>query len=191
MDKAIRTLALPKLRPGENELLVRGDYRGDLELEDLFVTGDFGVNMAREIVREPDRLHFGDWCAQGYYHYPGDMIYHFTAPAYHPSEGKIVLTLGAHSAALVQVTVNGQTAGHLFGAGYNNLDITAFLKDGENSVDLRLVGTPRNLFGPLHQKYTGCTRISWADFRTEGIFYTPDYVLHPYGLMDQVRLLKQ
>lgn len=191
VDKAIRTLALPKLRPGENELLVRGDYRGDLELEDLFVTGDFGVNMAREIVREPDRLHFGDWCAQGYYHYPGDMIYHFTAPAYHPSEGKIVLTLGAHSAALVQVTVNGQTAGHLFGAGYNSLDITAFLKDGENSVDLRLVGTPRNLFGPLHQKYTGCTRISWADFRTKGIFYTPDYVLHPYGLMDQVRLLKQ
>ena len=53
------------------------------------------------------------------------------------------------------------------------------------------MGTPRNLFGPLHQKYTGCTRISWADFRTEGIFYTPDYVLHPYGLMDQVRLLKQ
>ncbi|NBI09527.1 hypothetical protein D1641_05755 [Colidextribacter sp. OB.20] len=191
VDRAIRTLTLPELVPGENELLIRGAYRGHLELEDLFIIGDFGVNLAREIVREPDRLHFGDWCAQGYCHYPGDMVYHFTAPPCCPSEGRIILTLEAHSAALVQVTVNGQAAGHLFGAGYNTLDITALLEDRENSIDLRLVGTPRNLFGPLHQKYTGCTRISWADFRTEGALYTPDCVLHPYGLLGQVKLIKR
>lgn len=190
VDNAIRTLVLPGLLPGENEILIRGNYRGHMELEDLFIIGSFGVSMDRAITREPAALHFGDWCAQGYYHYPGDMIYHFTAPACRPEDGKILLTLGGHAAALVQVTVNGQTAGHLFGKGCSTLDITGLLTGRENSIDLRLVGTPRNLFGPFHQKYTECTRISWADFRTEGILYTPDYVLEPYGLMGQVKLLK-
>ncbi|MGN0964413.1 MAG: glycosyl hydrolase [Dysosmobacter sp.] len=191
VDKSMRTLTLPKLAAGENVIEIRGGYRGDRELEDVFVTGDFGVSPDREIVREPEKLHFGDWCMQGYIHYPGDMVYHFTAPAYHAEDGRIVLTLGEHSAALVEITVNGQTAGHLFGKGYNTLDITNLLTDGENAVDIRLAGTPRNLFGPFHQKYTDCTRISWADFRTEGILYTPDYVLKPYGLFHQVKLIKE
>ena len=190
VDKAIRTLALPSLVPGENLIQIRGGYRGHLELEDLFLLGNFGVNMDREIIREPRVLHFGDWCLQGYPYYPGDMIYHFTAPAYHSGDGKILLTLGEYSAALSQITVNGQDAGCLFGRGYNKLDITHLLKEEENSIDIRLVGTPRNLFGPFHQTYTGCTRISWADFRTEGILYTPDYVLKPYGLLEQIKLIR-
>ena len=161
-----------------------------MELEDLFVIGDFAVNGNREIVREGDALRLGDWCLQGYPHYCGEMVYHFSAPGHRREDGRVILALGAHSAALVQVVVNGRTAGHLFGNGYNTLDLTSFLEDRENAIDLRLVGSPRNLFGPLHQKYTGCTRISWADFRTEGALYTPDYVLHPYGLLEQVKLLK-
>ena len=69
------------------------------------------------------------------------------------------------------------------------LDLAQQIRETENAIDIRLVGTNRNLFGPFHQTYTDCTRISWADFRTEGILYTPDYVLHPYGLMSQVKLL--
>lgn len=189
VDRAIRTIPLPQLVRGENVIRIRGLYRGDMELEDLFVIGDFAVSPARELVEEPDRLHFGDWCTQGYFHYAGDMIYHFTAPAYRPEDGRVVLALGDYSAALAEITVNGQTAGHLFGKGYSTLDITALLRETENAIDIRLVGTNRNLFGPFHQTYTDCTRISWADFRTEGILYTPDYVLHPYGLMSQVKLL--
>lgn len=191
VDKAIRTLALPALAPGENVVQIQGDYRGDRELEDLFLLGEFAVDGNRQLVREGDTLRMGDWCLQGYPHYCGEIIYHFSAPAWHKQDGPIRLELGACSAALVQVIVNGRTAGHLFGKGYNTLDITPFLSDRENAIDLRLVGTPRNLLGPLHQKYTGCTRISWADFRTEGALYTPDYVLHPYGLLEQVKLLKK
>ena len=65
--------------------------------------------------------------------------------------------------------------------------IAAFL-DKENSVELCVVGSPRNMFGPFHQTYTGCSRISWEDFRTTGRFYTPDYVLEPYGLMGQITI---
>lgn len=190
VDKALQTLTLPQLKPGENVIQIRGTYRGHMELEDLFVIGDFAVNGNREIVREGDALRLGDWCLQGYPHYCGEMVYHFSAPGHRREDGRVILALGAHSAALVQVVVNGRTAGHLFGNGYNTLDLTPFLEDRENAIDLRLVGSPRNLFGPLHQKYTGCTRISWADFRTEGALYTPDYVLHPYGLLEQVKLLK-
>ena len=66
------------------------------------------------------------------------------------------------------------------------LDITEYLENKTNTLELCVVGSPRNLFGPFHQTYTGCSRISWADFRTEGRFYTPEYVLEPYGLFGQI-----
>ena len=44
------------------------------------------------------------------------------------------------------------------------------------------------MFGPFHQAYTGCTRISWKDFRTEGMYHCSGYVLEPYGLMEQITL---
>ncbi len=68
------------------------------------------------------------------------------------------------------------------------VDITDYLLDRENTIELCVVGSPRNMFGPFHQTYTGCSRISWEDFRTTGRFYTSDYVLKPYGLMGQITI---
>ena len=47
-----------------------------MELEDIFLLGDFGVSLERAIIAEPAELHFGDWTSQGYPHYAGGMIYH-------------------------------------------------------------------------------------------------------------------
>ena len=52
-------------------------------------------------------------------------------------------------------------------------------------LEIEVSGSPRNMFGPFHQSYTGCSRISWADFRTEGMFHTDGKVLEPYGMMGQ------
>lgn len=191
VDRALRTFSLPRLHLGENTVTVRGLYRGDMELEDMFVIGDFGVDPDRAITKERPVLHFGDWCMQGLYHYPGDVTYHFTAPAYRPEDGRVALRLGEYAAALAEIVVNGRSAGCLFGRGYTALDVTAFLQSRENRIDIRLAGTPRNLFGPFHQTYTDCARSSWADYRTEGVLYTPDYVLKPYGLFGQVKLVRE
>ena len=96
------------------------------------------------------------------------------------------LKLGDYRGTLGKVTVNGKNAGILIGNPRKNVDITDFLTTGSNAIDIQIIGSPRNMFGPFHQKYTGCSRISWEDFRTAGEFHTDSYVLKPYGLQGQI-----
>ena len=94
--------------------------------------------------------------------------------------------MGEYRATVTEVRINGKHAGILMGNTKRELDITEWMEKQGNHLEICVTGSPRNLFGPFHQTYTGCSRISWADFRTEGSFYTSEYVLEPYGIMGQI-----
>jgi hypothetical protein len=190
MDRAFDKVKLFGVKKGENELVLKFPFYESLELEDCYIIGDFAVDMGRNIKAEPEKLHFGDWCLQGYLHYCGSIIYHFNLDYQKTEADRAVLELGEYSAVTVEVRVNGVTAGHIPWKAANKLDITRFLSEGSNTIDIEAMGSPRNLFGPFHQVYTGSSRIDWTDFRTEGKFYTGEYVLMPYGLMGQVNIFK-
>lgn len=66
MDRDMRRIPLSHLKKGENHLLVSGNYRNNMELEDIYIIGDFAVSPERKITRERGTLHLGDWCLQGY-----------------------------------------------------------------------------------------------------------------------------
>lgn len=189
-DRAMRCYTLPPLRKGSNELILSGEYTNERELEDVFLIGDFAVDNDRTLCRETGKIFFGDWCRQGYCHYSGSLVYSFTLPP-RPAGKRAVLHMGAYSAACALLRVNGQEAGLLFGKSHDRLDITDYLTEASNTLEIEVVGTPRNLYGPFHQAYTGCSRISWEDFRTEGSTHCDDYLLHPYGLMEQITIILQ
>ena len=188
MDRDMKKIRLNGLKTGKNILEITGKYSRKVELEDSYIIGDFGVNPQRAITAEPERIHFGDWCFQGYYHYAGSMVYHFDLPGKMKDSKRIILHLGQYRGTLAGILVNGKKAGYLMGKCYRDLDITDHLGEKENHLDIEVVGSPRNMFGPFHQAYTGCTRISWKDFRTEGMYHCSGYVLEPYGLMEQITL---
>lgn len=191
MDRSFDKIKIPGVKAGVNELILSCGYLNRMEVEDCYIIGDFGVDAKRNIVKEPDILHFGDWCLQGYFHYCGSMIYHFNFN-YSTNEGKkAVLELGDYSAVTVEVRVNGNTAGHIPWRAANSLDITAFLKEGANKIDIEVMGSPRNLFGPFHQAGSNTLWTDWSSFRKEGAEYTPDYVVKPYGLIGQVNILEE
>ena len=96
--------------------------------------------------------------------------------------------MGEYKATLAEVFVNGGSAGVLFGKGRNTLDITPFLKEEANKLELKLVGSPRNMYGPFHRPDNSCSRISWEDFRPEGTARCDDYLLTPYGILGQIIL---
>ena len=50
----------------------------------------------------------------------------------------------------VAVIVNGTLAGHVPWEAANGVDITRYLTPGDNSVDIEVVSSPRNMLGPLH-----------------------------------------
>ena len=184
VDKAIQKVKLKNLRPGINTLELKCHYTNEMELEDIYLIGNFGVNLQREIVSEPKRLHMGDITQQGYFHYAGSMIYRFR---FQSDCRKAELVLGDYRAALIVVRVNRKTAGTIM-AG-NRLEIQ--LRIGENNLEIEAVGSNRNLMGPFHHTYDGCSRIGWKDFRMEeGEDYTPEYIVKPYGLMSQIKIIR-
>ncbi|MCX7796589.1 MAG: hypothetical protein N2380_08740, partial [bacterium] len=70
----------------------------------------------------------------------------------------------------------------------DGLDITPFVINGKNLIEIEVVGSPRNMLGPLHQKSGKKARTDSRSFRAEEEEFTPDYVLMPFGLFDQVEL---
>lgn len=188
MDRDMKRFLLPEMKPGVQRLEITGPYQQKTELEDIYITGDFAVDTRRRIGRESGQLHFGDWCFQGYYHYPGSMVYEFPLPGKEAGGHRYFLKLGEFRAALAAVRLNGRDVGYAMGRTIRELELTEAMEEKENFLEIEVVGSPRNMFGPFHQTYTGCSRISWADFRTEGRFYTPDYVLEPYGLLGQIAI---
>ncbi|MGC8972026.1 MAG: glycosyl hydrolase [bacterium] len=189
LDRSFDKVELPTPKIGENELILFCLYKNRMEVEDCYIIGDFGVDvLTREIIEEPDKLHFGDWCLQGYPHYAGSISYIDEVELNLESNEKVFLKLGNHSAITTAVWINGRLAGHIPWKCADGLDITSFVTKGRNLIEIEVVGSPRNMLGPLHQK---SGKRPWTDsrsFRTEGDEFTPDYVLMPLGLFDQVRL---
>ncbi|MFD0671113.1 glycosyl hydrolase [Cohnella sp. GCM10027633] len=190
LDRSFGTVSLPQLKAGRNRLEVSCAYDHAMELEDCYLIGDFGVSPDRVLVKEPETLRFGDWCLQGYMHYCGSIVYHLAYECLElPGAGStMILELGDYRAVTIEVKVNGRHAGYVPWAATKQLDIGEWLVIGENSIDIEVVGSPRNLLGPLHQAATSYNWKEWWDYRREGIEYTPDYVVVPYGLMGQVHL---
>ena len=185
IDKCFHKVELKGLVYGLNEIILSCGYRNDMEVEDCYIIGDFGVNHDRKITSEPDALHIGDWCMQGYYHYSGSIIYHYDFEYIGNPDRKVVLELGKYNAVTVEVRVNDDTAGHIPWRSANGLDISRFVRCGANKIDIEVMGSPRNVFGPFHQNGTHNPWVDWEFFKRSDSRNTPGYVVSPYGLMEQ------
>ena len=92
------------------------------------------------------------------------------------------MELPSWQGVLVKVRANGRSVGAIAWPPYE-LDITEALRDGVNRLEIQVTGSRRNLLGPLHnvEKYPRWT--GPGQFVTTGEAWTDDYVLLPYGLM--------
>lgn len=191
LDRSFDRVLLSGLKAGENELTLSCNYVNRMEVEDVYIVGSFGVDASRSIVAEPKLLAFGDWCEQGYPHYCGSMIYHFDIQVENKGDRRWVLELGEYAAVTIEVRVNGQTAGHVPWRSANRLDLTKQLHEGVNGLEVEVMGSPRNMLGPFHQASGDTLTTSWASFRKEGVHFTSDYKLSPYGLFGRITLYTQ
>jgi hypothetical protein len=188
LDRAFERIRLPPMRMGLNELILDIDsYTNNRELEDCYLAGDFAVSPVREIRSEPPSLHFGDWTSQGYLHYAGGMVYH--AFFDHDIATHASLVLGEVRAVDVALHVNGKLVGHIPWASANAFDLTPHLRPGANELGIEVVSSPRNMLGPLHLATGRQAWTDWRSFRRTDETYTPEYVVQPWGLVGQVKIL--
>lgn len=187
LDRSFERVPLAGAVEGENELVLSCRYANRMEVEDVYLIGDFAVDADRAIVPEPETLAFGDWCLQGYPHYCGSIVYRFDVTLGAGPESGYELVIGEFSAVTVEVRVNGQPAGHIPWRAAGRLALTG-LKAGTNRIELEVMGSPRNLLGPFHHAAGEPKTTGWASFRKEGDDYTPEYKLQPYGLFGRITL---
>lgn len=187
VDEDIRTIDITALlKAGENELLLDFNYRPDMELEDLYLVGDFGVskldasNPARYgnyTLTAPVRsLTLGSWVGQGLDFYGAAVRY--AMQVQRPAQGRVRVRLPGLACTAAVVEVNGQT----FPLPWAPMeaDITDALQAGTNEIVVEVIGGRKNILGPLHTPWEPWT--GPGNFNPDHGKWTDAYLLTDHGL---------
>ncbi|MCD6360991.1 MAG: hypothetical protein J7M38_09005 [Armatimonadetes bacterium] len=188
VDEDIRTLDVcALLREGDNEVVFSFDYRPDMEIEDLYLVGSFGVatldggapapgNMT--LVAPPERLEVGSWVGQGLDHYGGAVLYRIEVTK--PQGGRRCrLVMPEVACTCAAVHVGGET--FVLPWAPFAADITDALTEGENEVVVEVIGGRRNILGQLHTEWGSGT--GPHSFDPDNGSWTFEYQLTDHGVM--------
>jgi len=186
VDKAIRRFVLPasSLKTGENVLVQEFEFRDDLDLEALYLMGEFAVSLEgnRKILTSlPEKISTGNLTSQGFPFYSGRIQYHVSLLDNYAGMGKVMLEVPQYSAACIKVNPGQPDAGFIAWQP-NSLDVTSAL-ERSNELTLEVVLTRRNAFGPLHHKPFNTTT-GPGHFTTQGEHFSMNYILHPSGILE-------
>ena len=191
-DPGLRCVRLGNLaKKGDNELTLAGVYGLAMEIEDLFLLGKFTVKgpvegpMVIDDYAEPAGV--GDWTRSGFRFFAGAMNYRFRVDV--PEAGRWRIRLGKASGAVFRVRVDGKGRGRIWCAPWE-ADLGRLTR-GKHTVEIEVVSTLQNTFGPLHAKWYEekgyCWWIGPESFSKDQL---ERYHIHPYGLLESPTLLK-
>ena len=143
----------------------------------LYFSGDFGVDAEKRMVQPNHQLISKGWEQAGYPWFAGDGVYK-TAFTVEADCKKVVLTLPTRDIA--SVWVNGEFAGKRLWLS-EELDVTPYVKPGENTLEVRVTSTRANMYGcPTAERFgSGPIYAAYAGERTENGLLAPMEV-HTY-----------
>ena len=186
IDHSIRKILLPvsMLRKGENRMELEFTFTEDMELEAMYLGGNFGVKLdgtKKSLVALPEKMAIGDIVPQGLPFYSGKITYLLPVPGeLKGSEMPTKIEVGKFQGALVKIKAKPvQSAQVIAWAPYESI-----LQQMGDTVEVELVLTRRNTFGPLHLLPNRPQPIGPPHFITTGDRFSNDYQLFPAGLMD-------
>ena len=159
------------------------------ELEAVFILGNFTVQPADKgfVINAPTpAFSAGSWKKLGWPFYNGAVTYAKTFSVTNPA-GLYRVSLGDWTGTVAAVFVNGQQAG-IIGFEPYSVDVSKFIRQGANTVEVKVVGSNKNVLGPFHNNPRPGL-VSPGNFRN--VRYYPagaSYQQLDYGLMDDFRL---
>lgn len=167
LDPHLRAAPIGTLvREGRNEVRITAHpFDVHMELENIYLTGAFAAAPAGLGFRlQPAQpLALGPWAAQGYPFYSGSVVYsaRIEVPAGHTG---LRVRLPEWSGSLAVIRVDGQQKALL---GWPPYEATVAAPAGAHQVEIQVVSTPRNTFGPFHNPTKPRMRAwpaAWAEF---------------------------
>ena len=192
LDREFKVFAIGQyVKKGENALVIEAPRMSVFaEIEPAFIVGNFSVQPAAKgfTLNAPTTLALGSWKQQGYPFYWNAVTYTNT---YNVTDlqASYAVKLDQWKGTVAEVTVNGKTAGIIGWKPYM-LDVTGLIKEGDNTVEVKVVGSLRNVLGPFFKEPNGIvTPWSWR--------YQPpvgpgtSYLQMDYGLLTPFTFCKQ
>lgn len=188
VDPAIKTIPIEPLLlvKGKNTLTLEGQFDRHANLEIIYLLGQFGAEVkgkSAAITRLPSKLKLGTWTRQGLPFYSGNVIYR-TSVDIEPEDGKrYFLKLQEFKATAVEITVNNNEP-TIIAWKEHQTEITNSIVSGSNTIDIKVLGSRRNGFGPLHLAEDKPKWVGPASFTNEETQWQDEYKLLDYGLLE-------
>ena len=181
VDKAIQTIALPKIEQGENILEVEVPIGKRTMIEWMYLLGDFGVEVLgknAKIVAKREKLAFGDVTVQGLPFYTGNITYHIPIET---EGGEISIRSGFYVGAMQEASIDGKEAVPMIYPPYTAKLGT--IEAGKHTIDLTFYGTRQNGFGALHLADEKRPYLNPSSWRTEGDHWCYEYMIRRMGVL--------
>lgn len=183
VDPAIQTIDLPAglLRAGANQVELSTEFRQDMNLEALYLLGQFGVRLdgtKKTLIPLPEKLAVGDLVAQGLPFYSGAVTYRVPVANKPAGAQRAFLVTPKFEAACIKASPMKIIPWPPYEA-----DVTAETQQG-GELEVQAVLTRRNTFGPLHQVPLRTDSYGPGNWLSDGKGWTQNYQLYPAGLLE-------
>lgn len=181
------------IRNGENTITVSSEQMSiHAEIEPIYILGTFSLKSAARgwiITPPPSGYTTGSWKEQGMPFYPDRISYtkEFEVTGEYDN---YLLKLGNWKGTIAEVIVNGNSAGVIAYPPYS-LDISDHLSTGRNTIEVKIVGSNKNLLGPFHSKARPGLAAPGYWRGVTGYPRGDEYNITDYGLMDDFYLFAE
>ena len=191
VDDCFKKMKIPAgaLVKGKNTVTVEVAFMRTTNVEAIYLVGDFGVRLdgnRRTLTTRPQIIGCENYENYAMPFYTGSVTYHIEPESYCDLLGdearqaeRIVLTPLQFTGGCVKISALGKTT--VLGWDPYEADVTeAYLQNAP--IDVTVVGTRRNVFGPLHQTVKTAPACGPGNFVTGGANWTDEYSLIDSGL---------
>jgi alpha-L-rhamnosidase len=193
LDRSFNVFGIGSLvKPGDNTITMNcSPMKIHAEIEPVYILGNFSVKPSEKgwIIAAPESKYTtGSWKDQGLPFYSWGVIYSQEFNIEKP-EGKWQVGLGNWSGTIAEVSVNGQPATVIAFPPYTT-DVSDLIRPGMNKIDVKVIGSLRNLLGPHHNNPSLGFVTPWSWRGVKGYPSGRDYKLIDYGLFEEFTLTR-
>jgi hypothetical protein len=180
------------VKKGDNTVTLKvSPMKVHAEIEPVYIVGDFSVKPVEKgwILEAPVKLlTTGSWKQQGLPFYSWGITYSKEFTIDKP-EGKYLVSLNKWKGSIAEVRVNGNPTTLIAFPPYNS-EVTDFIKPGINQVEIKVIGSLKNLLGPHFNNPAPGLVGPWHFRNVKSYPGGKDYQLIEYGLLEEFSLLQ-
>ena len=194
IDKDFPVFAVGEfLKKGRNTITLKAPRMHILaEVMPVYLLGDFLVVPGKKgfEIADGDISQLGSWREAGLPFYSQKVAYSQSYSLEMPENTSYKVRLKNWNGSISEVMVNGESAG-VIAWQPNELDVTSFLKEGENEVVVKVTGSLKNSFGFFYHSNDNWIfgPHSWNE-APDNIPSASEYFLMDYGLFEPFELVQ-